>query len=88
MFRAMVAPILLTAVMMMASGCKNPCQSLCVEMAAYAEECGLTVSDSDVQSCVDDQKDADDQGSCRRVGGAETLRQEWTCDDVRVFLEG
>jgi hypothetical protein len=69
------------------AGCRTPCQSLCIEMADYAEECGFTVSDSDIDTCLDEQRDNDDQGSCRRVGAPDTLRTEWTCDDVRVFLQ-
>lgn len=69
------------------SACKTPCQQLCVEMAAYAEECGVTVPDAQLQSCLDDQSSDQDQGACRRTGDPETLRSEWSCDDVEVFFQ-
>lgn len=68
------------------SACKTPCQQLCVEMASYAEECGLTVSDDQLQTCLDEQSADQDQGACRRTGEPETLRTEWSCDDVEVFF--
>ena len=78
--RLIVALVALTA-------CKSPCQALCVRMADYATECGINVSDAALQACLDDQASSDDQGACRQAGNAETLRQEWACEDLEVFFE-
>ena len=64
--------------------CGNPCQQLCNEMAAYAEECGLTVTDDDMKACRDSQKgplEKEDADLCREET-PESIREWWTCDDV------
>ena len=40
--------------LLLLGGCSNPCQQLCVEMADYADECGLTVSADDINRWVDE----------------------------------
>lgn len=69
-----------------AAACQTPCQRVCIRMADYAEECGFTVSDAELQTCLDEQADAPDQGACRRAGDPQTIRSEWTCDDLAVFF--
>lgn len=67
--------------------CGNPCQRLCGEMAAYAEECGFTLGDDELKQCRDDfQKDAvaeEDLAVCSDFSSA--LREEWSCEDVAFY---
>ncbi len=69
------------------AGCQNPCQSLCVRMTDYAEECGYSVSDEAVDACVEEQSDPEDPSVCRDFGTADRIREEWTCDDMAVYFE-
>lgn len=68
-------------------GCNTPCQKLCITMADYADECGLVLPADALDTCLDEQSSDQDQGACRRVGDPDTLRTEWTCEDVAVFFE-
>ena len=68
-------------------GCNTPCERLCVAMYDYAQECpGVNVPESQLQTCLDEQANADDQGACRAAGDAETLRAEWDCRDLEAFF--
>lgn len=69
------------------AGCRNPCQSLCVRMMDYAEECGYSVSDADLDACVEEQSDPADPSVCRTFGTADQLRDEWTCEDMGVYFQ-
>jgi hypothetical protein len=67
--------------------CQTPCQRVCVRMADYAEECGFTVSDAEIDTCLDEQASAEDQGACRRAGAPQTIRNEWSCEDLEIFFQ-
>lgn len=69
------------------AGCQNPCQSLCVRMADYAGECGFSVSDADVDACIEEQSDPEDPSVCRDFGTADQIREEWTCEDMGVYFQ-
>ncbi len=68
------------------AGCQNPCQTLCVRMADYAEECGFTVTEADIDTCVEEQGSPEDATVCREFGNAAQIREEWTCDDLGVYF--
>ena len=68
--------------------CSSPCQRLCVTLADRARECGVEIPQAEVDACIDEQADSDQQASCRRVGDPDTVAQEWTCDDVEAFFAG
>lgn len=74
----------------LAAGCGSPCERLCENMADYADECGFTVSDADLDTCKAEQKSAesDAQQICRDYGDPEVLRSEWACEDLEVYWEG
>lgn len=76
----------LFVVVLALSACRSPCQQLCVRMADYATECGLNVSDAALDACIADQASSDNQAACRQSGDADTLRQEWACEDLEVFF--
>lgn len=84
----MRAALLLAAVAL--SGCDNSCQTLCVNMAQYSEECGRSVSDSELQACIDAFEDpsAEEQQACRDFGQPDVIAREWTCEDVNLFRDG
>ena len=79
------------AVAAWAVGCNNPCQQVCLEMASYAEECGLTVTNDAIAACRDGYGDASGEeiDQCRGWNEPDQLREWWTCDDVAEnFLDG
>lgn len=84
--------ILLTtlAAPLIIAGCKAPCQSLCDEMAAYAEECGFSASEADLDTCYQENArqvtSAESQDACQEY--TDDLRSEWTCDDLAVYFDG
>lgn len=68
-------------------GCNNPCQDICRRMAAYAEDCGYTVSDGEVDACIERQSapEREDIKACRTYGDPETLRNQWACEDLADY---
>lgn len=81
----------LAGLMAVAAGCSNPCQQVCLEMASYAEECGLTVSNDALSACRENYTDAGEEEikQCQDWDGSADLREWWTCDDVAEnFLDG
>lgn len=71
------------------SGCQNSCQSLCVRMAKFADECGYNVPDEQVDACIESQKgsaSSEDRSVCREFGNLATIEEEWTCDDVSIYF--
>lgn len=68
-------------------GCDNSCQALCVQMAEFSAECGRTISDAELETCMDDfaSPAAEERQSCRDFGNPDVLRREWTCDDLNLF---
>ncbi len=69
------------------AGCDNSCQSLCVQLAAFSEECGRTISESELNTCLDDftSPTSDELQTCRDFGQPEVIRREWTCDDLNLY---
>ncbi|MCB9673692.1 MAG: hypothetical protein H6737_01170 [Alphaproteobacteria bacterium] len=67
--------------------CQTPCQRLCVRMADYAEECGFTVSDAEIDTCIAEQADAEDQGACRAAGAPAIIRDQLSCDELEIFFQ-
>lgn len=66
-------------------GCRNACQDLCVRMANYAEECGFTVPDAELDACLEEQADAEDRAVCRDFGSPQAIRDEWTCAEMGEY---
>lgn len=64
------------------SGCSNPCQQLCLEMASYAEECGLTVSSDEVKNCRESFTNSDQAELCQTWNDPDQVREWWTCEDL------
>lgn len=56
-------------------------------MADYAEECGFDVPSAELDACLDEQASSDLQKSCRLAGDPQTLRNEWSCDEVAIFFQ-
>lgn len=72
------------------SSCNNSCQTLCVRLAKYADECGYPVTQAELTACIDEQagsESRDDRATCREFGDVETLRAQWTCDDMAIYWE-
>lgn len=68
-------------------GCTNPCQQVCSRMAAYADECGLSVPAAEVDSCVSlySSPAKEDVEFCRDFGDLDTIRRQWTCEDLEDY---
>ena len=85
--RALVPALFGIAVL--ASGCHNACQKTCKEMAEYAEECGFTVSDDALKDCYKGQAGSasrEDRAVCREFSDGDTIRQEWSCEDLEDYI--
>lgn len=67
------------------AGCRNECQELCLRLADYAVECGQSVPEAEIDACVEQEASASDKKVCRDFGDVETIRNEWTCDDLAVY---
>ena len=66
--------------------CNNPCEAMCVEMAAYADECGIPASQDLLAECraanaSDVITDARAQ-QCITASDADQLREWWTCEEL------
>lgn len=81
--------VLLTA-LTLAAACNGPCEKVCVNLSEYAQECGFTVADSEVDACIDAQAAAtsEEKAVCRDFGAPDVIRSEWTCDDLQAYWEG
>ena len=70
------------------TGCSNPCQAICHDMADYAEQCGFTVVDGELDACMDSFSNANlsdgQKDVCREHGS--NLEEEWTCQDVGDYF--
>ena len=78
----------IAAIVGLTAGCRNSCQEVCVRMADYAEECGFTVPEAELDACIEAQAsdlDAADKQACREFGTPELIRNEWTCDDLALY---
>lgn len=74
-----------------AAGCNNPCQQVCLEMASYAEECNLTVTNDAIDACREGYSDASSEelDQCRGWNEPDQIREWWSCEDVSEnFLDG
>ena len=69
-------------------GCNNPCQQLCDEIASYAIECGYSVTDDQIDQCIDDNASGEVREGTTDVcyEYKDELRADWPCDDVAVYL--
>jgi hypothetical protein len=76
--------------LVLVGGCDNACQNVCRRMAAYAEDCGLPVSDGEIDACVERQSAAEgeDLKACRQYGDPETIRQQWACEELASYWDG
>ena len=78
----------LAVLMAFSSACSNPCQSICSDMADYAKDCGFTVTDGELDACMDDFKSSQlpdgQKDVCREYG--DSLREEWNCQDVGAYF--
>ncbi|TNE84539.1 MAG: hypothetical protein EP330_29055 [Deltaproteobacteria bacterium] len=80
---------LLVLTLALLGGCQNSCQQICSRMARFAEDCGHTVPQAQIQACIDAQAgaaSADDRATCREFGSLSDIEAEWTCDDVAVYF--
>ena len=84
----MVRCLSLAAFVLLAA-CNNPCQSMCVEMANYAQECGYDVSSDELQACRDAIAEVTDElaQECITASDPDQLREWWTCDDLHDNYE-
>ncbi len=87
---SLVRLLALVAAVAWVGACRGPCQKVCVNLATYAEECGFSVPDSDLDACLDGQKDAtsDEKSVCREYGDPAVIRNEWTCEDLAAYWDG
>lgn len=71
------------------AGCGNACEKLCENMADYASECGFAVPDADIETCKAAQEAAtpEDEQVCEDYGTPESIRAEWTCDDLQAYWD-
>lgn len=85
-----VAPFALVAALAL-TGCRNPCQDLCVQMKLYAEDtCGFTVPDAELDACISDQAivTAEEKDICRETGDQGSIENSWDCDALAVYFGG
>lgn len=81
------AALLLLAALL--PGCQNSCQRICGKMASYAKECDFDVSSEDLKACREAQAgeaSKEDRKVCRDFGNAQTIREEWTCEDLEDYF--
>ncbi len=79
---------LLTAVVL--SGCNNSCQRLCVRMKTFAEDCGHTVSDAELDACIDqeDAASSEDKDVCSEFGDLGSIQTRWDCEVAGDYWGG
>ena len=88
LFHVSTLPSLLAAAVL--AGCGNPCEKLCDNLADYADECGFSVPDAEVDECRAAQEAAtpEDKDTCEDYGTPEAVRAEWTCEDLEIYWDG
>ena len=61
---------------------------ICMDMASYAEDCGYTVADGEIDECMDAFKNnklpEGQKDVCKEFGG--DLEDEWNCQDVGDYF--
>ena len=79
----------LVVLLPLGAGCSNACESLCVRMADYAEECGFIVLESEITECIDAQNAApiEDLEACKSFNDPLALRREWSCEDMELYWD-
>jgi hypothetical protein len=84
----LTARLALTGLFMALVGCNNPCQQLCDEIASFATECGYSITDDQIDQCMDDHASGELRDGTEEVCDEykDELRAEWTCDDVAVYF--
>lgn len=80
-----VAAVLLLGAL--SGGCRNACQSTCVQLAEFSRECGIAVPDEQIDACFEAQRDVspEDRESCRSYGGAQALDDTLSCQDLDLL---
>lgn len=72
-------------------GCSNHCQDLCSELADYATECGISVNNDELSDCKSTHQRRDlGEGEleiCEDFKDPDTIREEWTCDDLEEYWD-
>ena len=79
---------LIVALPLLSTGCQNSCQQICTTMRKYAKECGIEVDKSEVSDCISRQSgkaSRDNRAACREFGDLDSIREEWTCDDIEEY---
>ncbi len=71
-------------VLVLLLGCQNACQNLCQTMAERANECGLSVSQDELESCITKNEEPTEEraAQCGDADDPERLAEWWTCDEV------
>ena len=67
-------------------GC-SPCQSLCNDMAKFAEDsCGYTITSDMLSECKEQQgeKTREERQDCRQV--RPVLEEEWDCEELEIYF--
>jgi hypothetical protein len=71
------------------SGCRNSCQQICARMADIAaEDCGFTVTDAEVDACVEREGaglEPEEKKACRDYGDPDVIRAQWSCDEMAPY---
>ena len=75
------------ATLTLSGGCRNSCQQLCIDMEAFAEECGYQFTDEMKRECMQNQgqKNGDEKSACNEA--KPLLDAEWTCEDLEVYFD-
>lgn len=73
--------------LLLVEGCGNACQTMCVRMAEYSEECGNTVTDAEIDACMDEMASVErsDIQTCEAYNTPDAIRREWACEDINLF---
>ena len=79
--------LILFTVVGLSSGCANDCQQLCVDIRAFAKDCGEPFTDEDFQECMKEQgkKNGDERRSCT-LARETPIEEQWTCEDIEVYF--
>jgi hypothetical protein len=70
------------------TACDNACQSICTRMARYAEDCGYTVAEGDLEDCKAEQSTPEARelnGVCRDYNSQATIEAEYTCEEIAFY---
>ncbi len=78
---------MLIALFLTLTACKNDCQSICVELNAFAEECDYAFTNEMMDECLENQgnKTSEEKQNCSVA--ADLVREEWTCEDLATYFD-